>query len=353
MKPTQKRQSCICDCNHICSFVFSVLVSYLVSDIYILRAYVSIYILRAYFGINDTNRETTEEEMFSRKEKSNWIPNQNSHTVDTFIAAVTNDISQTPMSTQPKDNLTKDERKALHSLKERQDTKADKGEATKADKGEATVIWDVNNYVDECKRQLNNYNFYRKLDHNPIQDHVDLINNTLDEFKGNNELSPEILDGLKPLEPKTPRLYMLPKIHKEENPGRPVVSSVNCHTSKISKFVDYHIQPLANELPSYVKDTTDFINKIKDIGPLPSNSYLVTMDVSSLYTNIPHNEGLHALREKLDLRQNKSVSTKVLVTLIMRLILTLNNFIFNGINYLQIKGCAMRTNSSPSFANIF
>ena len=68
--------------------------------------------------------------------------------------------------------------------------------------------------------------------------------------------------------------------------------------------------------------------------------------------NIPHNEGLHALREKLDLRQNKSVSTKVLITL-MTLILTLNNFIFNGINYLQMKGCAMGTNSSPAFANIF
>ena len=129
------------------------------------------------------------------------------------------------MSKQPKNNLTKDERKALHSLKERQDIVI-----TKADKGGATVIWDVNNYVDECDRQLNNYNFYRKLDHNPIQDHVNLINNTLDEFKGNNELPPEIADRLKPLEPKTPRL---PKIHKEGNPEGPVVSSVICHTSKI------------------------------------------------------------------------------------------------------------------------
>ena len=49
--------------------------------------------------------------------------------VDTFTAAVTNDIGQTPMNKQPKDNLTKDERNDLHSLKERQDiviTKADK-----------------------------------------------------------------------------------------------------------------------------------------------------------------------------------------------------------------------------------
>ena len=210
----------------------------------------------------------------------------------------------------------------------------------------------MGDYIRESERQLNNENFYRKLDHNPIHEHVNLINNTLEDFKDNNELSPEIVERLKPSEPKTPRLYMLPKIHKEGNPGRPVVRSVNCHTSKISKFVDYHIQPLAKELPSYVKDTTDFINKVKDIGPLPENSYLVTMDVSSLYTNIPHDEGLDALRENLNRRRNRSVATNVLVTL-MSLILTLNNFIFNGINYLQIKGCAMGTNSSPSFANIF
>ena len=223
----------------------------------------------------------------------------------------------------------------------------DKTVITKADKGGATIIWDVNDYVDECERQLNNYNVYRKLDHNPIQEHVNLINNTLDEFKGSNELSPEIEKAIR-AQNKT---IHASKIHKEGNPERPVVSSVNFHTSKISKFVDYHIQPPAKELPSYVKDTTDFINKIKDIRPLPSNSHLVTKDVSSIYTNIPHNEGLHTLRGKLDLRQNKSVSIKVLVTL-MTLTLTLNNFIFNGINYLQINVCAMGTNSSPSFANI-
>ena len=56
------------------------------------------------------------------------------------------------------------------------------------------------------------------------------------------ELDEDIADGLKPIEPRMPRFYLLPKIHKEGNSGRPVISSVNCHTSKISSFVDYHIQ---------------------------------------------------------------------------------------------------------------
>ena len=70
------------------------------------------------------------------------------------------------------------------------------------------------------------------------------------------------------MEPKTPKFYTLPKIHKPNNPGRPVISSINCHTAKISQFVDYHLQDAVTKLPSYIKDTTDFINKIKDVQTL-------------------------------------------------------------------------------------
>ena len=70
------------------------------------------------------------------------------------------------------------------------------------------------------------------------------------------------------------------------------------------------------------------------------------MDVKALYTNIPNNEGLQALKEAMDKKQHKSVATTVIVTL-MSLILTLNNFVFNDKNYLQIKGCAMGTICAP------
>ena len=57
----------------------------------------------------------------------------------------------------------------------------------------------------------------------------------------------------------------------------------------ISHFVDYHLQPLVHRLPSFVKGTNDFHNKLLTISNLPTNSLLVTLDVSSLhvYTNIP------------------------------------------------------------------
>ena len=60
---------------------------------------------------------------------------------------------------------------------------------------------------------------------------------------------------------------------------RPVVSSVNSHTEKIPAYVDEILRLLAEKLPSYIQDTTDFI-------------YFVTLNVSSLYTNIDIDDGL-------------------------------------------------------------
>ena len=74
--------------------------------------------------------------------------------------------------------------------------------------------------------------------------------------------------------------------------------------------------------------------------------------MKALYTNIPNDEGLQALKEALDQKQNQSVASKVIVTL-MNLIFTFNNFVFNDKNYLQVKGCAMGTISAPPYANIF
>ena len=95
--------------------------------------------------------------------------------------------------------------------------------------------------------------------------------------------------------PKTTQFYISPKIYKEGNPGRPVVSSINCHTANISKYVDYHLQPIVKQISSYVKDTNNFINKINAVKIVLKNSYLATMDVRSLYTNIPNAEGISAL----------------------------------------------------------
>ena len=211
---------------------------------------------------------------------------------------------------------------------------------------------DVEDYIKEANRQLNNTDNYKQLQNDPTSTHAELVNTTIERFKKESLLSESIAEGLKSIDPRTPKFYMLPKIHKEDNPGRPVVSSVNCHTSNISKYVDYHLQPIVNQIPSYVKDTTDFLQKLDAVNNIPEDSLLVTLDVKSLYTSIPNNEGIKAVKEAYEKHPSKTVSTKVIITF-LSLILTLNNFIFNSIHYLQVMGCAMGTICAPSYANIF
>ena len=94
-------------------------------------------------------------------------------------------------------------------------------------------------------------------------------------------ISNSVSDGLKVESSRTPRFYIQPKIHKEGNPGRPVISSLNSHTSKIFEYVDFHLQAIVKQIPSYVKDTIDFLRKLDTIKSVPDNAYLVSLDVKS------------------------------------------------------------------------
>ena len=78
---------------------------------------------------------------------------------------------------------------------------------------------------------------------------------------------------------------------------------------------------------------------------------LVSLDVTSLYTNISHNEGIDACRFFLQKRTNKHIPTETICDLI-RIILTMNNFTFNSKHYLQKHGTAMGTRMAPSYANL-
>ena len=301
--------------------------------------------LRAHFGISEYNPTILQQ---LKERNSSFTPQHVDTTIETFESAVIEDIKNHEKQALRSNNLTKGEINALKNLSKRDDLVI-----TRADKGGATVIWGIDEYLTEANNQLNNTTFYKKLAFDPFQGYIRIINNSLDELHSQNKINAEALEILKvPKEVKPARFYLLPKIHKKNNPGRPVVASTNCHTTKLSKYVDHFIQPLTQKVRSYIRDTTDLLNKIRNIGRVPENALLVTLDVRSLYTNICHEEGLLALKNALNKRTNKEPATDALLTM-MRHVLTLNCFTFNGNSYLQTRGCAMGTVAAPSYAIIY
>ena len=142
-----------------------------------------------------------------------------------------------------------------------------------------------------------------------------------------------------PKPPRIPIFYTLTKIHKPKPVGIPIIFGCDGPTERISSFVDTLLQPIAQKQQSFIKDTTDFIET--KIG---KDTILVSMEVSSLYTNIPQEEGVNIVYEAYAKFHNHNPPIQTLfLRQMLGLILNENSFQFNGDNYLQTHGTAMGT----------
>ena len=176
----------------------------------------------------------------------------------------------------------------------------------------------------------------------------------LDKIRIQSDLSNETLNYFLVKDPKFARFYLLPKIQKclHNVPGRPVISNCGFYTENISSFLDHHLQPIAQKVNSFIKDTNHFLQKIKSLGQLPEGAIFCTIDVVGLYPNIPHEKGPTSLTKNLDARTEKKVTTENLLEL-AEIVLKNNIFQFNEKTLEQLKGAAIDTNFVPPYAIIF
>ena len=147
------------------------------------------------------------------------------------------------------------------------------------------------------------------------------------------------------------KLYFFPTIHKRLSnvPGRPVISNCGAPTVKASEFLDYYLKLVTQRSWSYVKDSGDFIEKIKRISNIPEDAISVTADVVGLYPSILHELGLRASKETLDKRDYIQISTSDLVKM-AKFVLQNNYFEFNGETKQQISGTAIGAKVAPPYA---
>nr|XP_039254344.1 uncharacterized protein LOC120331335 [Styela clava] len=164
----------------------------------------------------------------------------------------------------------------------------------------------------------------------------------------------KLFKAMIPKKPKPGRLRLQPKIHKENHPSRPIISANGTATEKLSAYIDHKLTDLMCKeiIPSYVRDSMDFLNILKTIGNVPSGSLLVTIDVTSLYTNIPHVDGISAVEKYLKKHSNDKREIPWIKEAV-NMVLNNNNFVFNDNHYLQINGTAMGTKMAPKYANTF
>ena len=270
---------------------------------------------------------------------SGWTPCGQDPLLDTFRNSIINAyLKELANPTISKKNLSHKELQAMRDLHNNTDIII-----KPTDKGRSIVIMNIIDYIQETQRHLLNPEHYKTLNA--------YIHHIIDQAWRLGIINETIKENLQTKNPKISTFYILPKIHKPGNPGRPIVNSIGSITEKISVFVDAHLRQFTPRIPSYVKDTTHFINIMKNIQ-LDPEDLLDIINVSSLYTNIPNTEGIAAINRMMEEIVTDTL-IKMFISNLAHQVLTKNYFSFNGRLYEQIQGTAMGTRMAPNYAIIF
>ena len=151
----------------------------------------------------------------------------------------------------------------------------------KVEKGNAMVVMNTTDYEAKMMEHFTTTRCYKKLSKGPSTRITRYSTKTINDSL----LDEGIKKKLIPKNPIIPRIYGIPKIHKNGAPLRPIVNTIGSPTYNLAKHLAKTLKPLAGNTTSYIKDSTHFIQEIKNMN-LDDNDMLVSFDVVSLYTKV-------------------------------------------------------------------
>ena len=86
--------------------------------------------------------------------------------------------------------------------------------------------------------------------------------------------------------PRTSRIYFLLRIHKPNNPGRPIVPAYGCPIELISILLDKIVAPVVRSLPSHIKDSRHALKILRDFNFLGKDKLIVPVEIHLWPSNI-------------------------------------------------------------------
>jgi hypothetical protein len=115
----------------------------------------------------------------------------------------------------------------------------------------------------------------------------------------NSSFSEKVSQQLRPQGSRPPRLYGLPKVHKQGVPLRPIVNTIGAPHYSLAKHLVGLLGSHIVSSPHHVKNSTEFVHTLGSlrIGP---QDIMVSSDVMSLFTRVPIRETMSLLRRHFE-----------------------------------------------------
>ncbi|XP_077255641.1 uncharacterized protein LOC143893802 [Temnothorax americanus] len=262
-------------------------------------------------------------------------------------AHIVNNIAKVPI---PKSNVNLKIKQLLSTTKEflkRNDNLI----LTRADKGNVTVALDKDKYVESIEEILRDTDTYIRINKDPTRKLTNSIRDLLTRWSKSDFISRSTHKRIFTSDGVLSRAYGLPKIHKPNCPFRLIVSSLNSPTYALAAFLHRTIHESLPAAHSHVANSFKLVERLSKIH-LSDNFELISLDVVSLFTNVPTEMVLDSICVRWHLISKKCKIPRSEFLIAVRLVLNSTFFTFNSIIYQQIFGSPMSSPLSPTAVDI-
>lgn len=240
--------------------------------------------------------------------------------------------------------LTKDLREAAKQLRENEEIIV-----RKADKASMFVLMQRNEYNEKMDAILSDPLRFKRITRNPIEELKKKINRLIEAT--NKKVGRTVFHKL--VGDYTPGYaYGNIKTHKEGNPLRPIISQVPTPTHDVAKILNTLLTPYC---PSEycVNSSVAFIDLIKT---QPPKGLLASLDVESLFTNVPVDETINLILNRV-YHDGRYTPLEIPEPTLKKLLVACTKeapfFSPKGEMYVQVDGVAMGSPLGPLFANFY
>jgi len=222
---------------------------------------------------------------------------------------------------------------------------------TRADKGNTVVALDRMEYINKMEINLADSNTYTRIQRNPINKITEHLKKTLKRWLQKEYITDHIHARLNSTNAILPRAYGLPKIHKADRPLRTIVSSIGSPLHNLSTYMLKILQKSFSTPDSSFKNSITLVKNLRNVH-IPDEFCLVSLDVISLFTNVPIDLVMDSLRKKWGLIESHTKIPKQEFLDTIEFILGSTFFKFNDKIYRQTFGAPMGSPLSPIVADL-